>query len=87
MSLVRQIYQGKDLVISRETLEAMGLKPGDAVIVRSQTSPEFTPVSQEEQARRREIMQRLAKGWKVADLNDFDQRRQAAWQQWTAFNS
>ena len=87
MSLFRQIYQGKDLVISRETLEAMGLKPGDTVVVRTQKTLEPSSISSEELMRRRQILNRLAKAWDSSDLTDFDQQRQTMWQQWTPFNS
>lgn len=81
MKTITQVFQGEDLHISREQLEALGAKPGDRVVIRPQrTQPEIDAT---EKARRRAILEALADAWSEGALDNFETERAQMWQSWT----
>lgn len=84
MNVIKQTYTGKDLVISRRTLETLGIRPGDTVLIQTEAIAETTTL---ETQRKREILSHLAEAWSEDDLAEFAQKRQDMWQQWPRLNS
>ena len=86
MDALIQTYEGKDIVISREQIEELGIRPGDKVEIR----PEFRLVprqfSPEELEKRRKILEELAGSWTAEDEEAFRKNRAAMWATWQPRN-
>lgn len=85
MSILIQIYQGGDLVISKNHLESLGIRPGDNIILQSERPKTF--ISLAEKAKRVAILNRFAEAWEADELDDFEQQQTSLWQTWETFNS
>ncbi len=85
MNVIRQTYTGKDIVIKRRSLEALGIEPGDVVIIQMQSEAENAASSSEAQ-RKRDVLARFADAWSGANLTEFAQKRQEMWRQWTSLS-
>ena len=77
------IFTGDDLLIPREKLEKLGLKPGEQVGVGRLTD-KLVPrkFSAEELERRRKILREVAGSWSEEDVEAFYKWRNEMWATW-----
>ena len=71
------MFQGIDLVVPRETLLRLGLRPGDRVSLKPVSMPTEVPDKALE-----EILDELYGIWGPEDEEAFYQNREAMWASW-----
>ena len=88
MDAIELVFEDEDLTIKKETLEALGLKKGDKVqigiVERTRKKPVLEPAnfSEEEQARRQAILDRLWGLWSEEDEKAFLEMREEMNKSW-----
>jgi bifunctional DNA-binding transcriptional regulator/antitoxin component of YhaV-PrlF toxin-antitoxin module len=82
---ITRVYQGGDLVIPREFLAQLGLKPGDPILVRPAQLPP-ADFSTKEQLRIRQVLDDLWGAWSEQDEVAFCSARQEMWNSWLPHN-
>lgn len=92
MDAIELIFEGKDLTITSETLKKLGVKRGDKLQIRTVKRAPKKPVlepanfSEEEKARRLEVVRELWGLWSEEDENAFQKTREEMWNSWTPRN-
>jgi hypothetical protein len=81
MTMLTLTYDGDDLVIRRDQIEALGVKPGEKVALRPMVTLEPRPFSTEELERRRAILAELWGSWSADDELAFRRNRES-WASW-----
>lgn len=84
-ALVRK-YEGRDMVIPREALEEIGVKPGDELVIRPQVKLAQRQHSADEIARRRKILKEVSGAWTAEDEEAFRRNRREMWATWQPRN-
>ncbi len=82
MDALVHTYDGHDLVISREEMEQLGLKPGDKVEIRPEiklVKREFAPGEKE---MLHKILDDLWGSWSEEDEAAFRRNREVMWATW-----
>ncbi len=86
MGMLTRVYTGNDLVISRDALAQLGLKPGDRVVVHP--AIHLTP-AELSATEREQINQALDSSWGAWSEDDeaaFRSARQEMWNSWQPRN-
>ncbi len=86
MNTLVRTYEGKDLVIPRELIEELGVKPGEAVVIRPKivlTLREFAPGEREELEK---ILDAIHGMWTAEDEEAFYRNRREMWATWKPRN-
>jgi bifunctional DNA-binding transcriptional regulator/antitoxin component of YhaV-PrlF toxin-antitoxin module len=79
MNMLTRTYEGKDLVIPKELIEKMGVKPGEVVIIRPGLVLKPRTFAPEELARRRKVLKEVSGTWSAEDEEAFRRFRQDMW--------
>ncbi len=82
MESIIQRVDDEDLVISRELLRQLGVKPGDTVEIRRVTETEEAAPEANERARRLEVLRSLRGIWSDEDGEVFERGRKEMWETW-----
>jgi hypothetical protein len=82
MDILVRTYNGEDLVIPREEIEELGLKPGDKVVIRPEVVLVPRKFPPEELERRRAVLARLTGIWSAEDEDAFRKFRRELWATW-----
>jgi hypothetical protein len=78
--LLKQQYQGGDLVIPQQQLELLGVTIGDVVAVEiAKTVPAINSAQKEALAR---LLIEWQEAWADVDWDDFAVQREKMWQTW-----
>lgn len=80
-SIVRE-FEGEDLLIPREVIERLGVKPGEAVIIRPKAGLRPKEFEAAEKVRRLEVLDALYGSWSPEDEAEFYRTRQEMWKSW-----
>lgn len=78
-------YNGKDLVIPKDTLEQqLGFRPGDTLHVLIRSKVQLAPVMRlpDEIERMRVGLEAMAGSWSTQDVERFQKLRQELWSAW-----
>ncbi len=87
MSAIVKVFEDEDVVIPRDVLRSLGVKPGEAVEIRVVRQIEPIEFSAEERERREKILDDLWGSWSDEDAEAFEKNRQEMWQSWQARSS
>jgi len=76
MDVIERVFEGTDLIIPSQVIEDMGLKPGDALVIRPKTDLEQSALDRAERTRRLRALEDLYGSWSVEEEAEFDRARQ-----------
>ncbi|MGH2521370.1 MAG: AbrB/MazE/SpoVT family DNA-binding domain-containing protein [Anaerolineales bacterium] len=82
MNMLVRTYEGKDLVIPRELIEELGVKPGEAVVIRPTLVLEPRTFAPGEWEELEQVLAEAAGSWTEEDEAAFRKNRElwATWQ-------
>lgn len=91
MAAIVRVYEGRDLIISAELIEELGIKPGDEVEIQpvaasTAETPKPEELGDEERARRLEILRSLRGMLTDEEVAAFEQARREMWATWQPRN-
>ena len=88
--VVRQRYQGGNLIISRQQLAKLGVVAGDVVeigkVVDKETTEAEMMTNEERRARLSTFLQAWQAEWADVDWEAFEAEREVMWAKWTMPN-
>jgi hypothetical protein len=84
MPAITLIYEGEDLIIPREQIEALGVQPGNEFVLELRPKVVLTPrkFPPEELERRREIVRKITGIWSAEDEAAYRKFRRDMWATW-----
>lgn len=82
MGVLTRVYTGSDLVIPKDALAQMGLKPGDRVIVHPVIHLTPADLTAEERERIAQALDAAWGAWSEDDESVFRTARQEMWNTW-----
>ena len=82
MGVLTQVYTGNDLVIPKDALAQLGLKPGDRVLVHPFIHLAPASISAEERERIAQVLDAAWGVWSEDDESAFRTARREMWNSW-----
>lgn len=82
MGVLTRVYTGNDLVIPKDVLAQLGLKPGDRVVVRPAVHLAPAEFSAKEREQIAQVLNGLWGFWSEDDEIAFHAARQEMWNTW-----
>ncbi len=81
MAVIEKIYEGGDLIVPRSLLLKLGVKPGEAILIRPKA--DLCPVEPDVKERRAlEALDSLYGSWSDEDEAEFERARKDMWAGW-----
>jgi hypothetical protein len=84
--MLTQTYEGTDLVIPKELIEEMGIRPGEVVIIYPQVSLTARVFMSGERDRLDALLAELAGSWTEYDEAEYIQNQRQMWATWKPRN-
>jgi hypothetical protein len=78
MAVIEKIYEGGDLIVPRSLLLEMGVKPGEAILIRPKA--DLCPVEPDVSVL--EALDGLYGSWSDEDEAEFERARKEMWAGW-----
>ncbi len=82
MTVLEQIFEGRDVIIPKEAIESLGVKPGEYVVIRPKVALRPIELEAEERARILEVLDNLRGIWTEEDEAEFRRAREEMWKSW-----
>ncbi|MFQ6014513.1 MAG: hypothetical protein ACE5NP_03625 [Anaerolineae bacterium] len=81
-AFITRVFEGKDLLIPCKVIERLGVRPGEAVVIRPRVILRQRGFDAIEKAHRLEVLDALYGSWTAEDEAEFYRTRQEMWESW-----
>jgi len=86
-TIIRVLFEDKDVVISREELRRSGIRPGEYITISPAPLALSTEISSSERMKRIEsVLRALWGAWSEDDEKRFRRKREEMWSTWQFHN-
>ena len=84
--MIRILFKDQDIVIPRERLRRVGIRPGDYITISSGAMEETTTATISDRERMLSELRKFWGAWSAEDEERFRQEREEMWRTWQSQN-
>lgn len=82
MTVLERKFEGQDLLIPKEVIESLGVKPGEYIVIYPKMDLSQAEFDAEKQANLLKVLDILYGIWTAEDETEFRRAREEMWNSW-----